>query len=98
MNVTLRLKDAALESKFVKEAAERGLIELSGHRFQLETQLEDRWEESECHFIMPFPLKQWIHSFNLWNSSNQQLNILLDTYKFIGFNRNCCLIQFWLLR
>jgi phosphoserine aminotransferase len=32
MNVTLRLKDQKLESVFIKEASEQGLIELSGHR------------------------------------------------------------------
>jgi len=32
VNITLRLKDETLETAFVKEASERGLIELAGHR------------------------------------------------------------------
>jgi phosphoserine aminotransferase len=32
MNVTFRLPDATLESQFLKEAAQRGLVELKGHR------------------------------------------------------------------
>ncbi len=33
MNITLRLKEEKLESQFIKEAEEKGLVELGGHRY-----------------------------------------------------------------
>lgn len=91
MNVTFRIKDESKEDKFVKEAAEKGMIELKGHRYVFSCYIsssKDPWVEYERPYITPCLLKVSRRWHLSWKSLRKNTQNKTVGRKFPSWKKN----------